>query len=178
MQSQTRHALLLAAALAAGALTLSSVHAQGQPQVQPQVQVKDPWVRATVPAQKATGAFMQITAPEGSKLVEVRSPVAGVVELHEMTMVDNVMKMRQVPGIDIPPKGAELKPGGYHVMLMDLKQQVKEGDAVPMTLVVQGKDGRRQTVEVSARARALTTPSARIGDKGGDTGAAHGGMKH
>ncbi len=178
MTLPTRRSILLAAACITGVLPLSAARAQ----VQPQVQVREPWVRATVPAQKATGAFMQITAPEGSKLVEARSPVAGVVELHEMAIVDNVMKMRQIPGIDIPAKGAELKPGGYHVMLMDLKQQVKEGDAVPLTLVVQGKDGKRQTVEVSARARALTTPAARSGDKGGDKGSGHGahggGMKH
>jgi hypothetical protein len=90
------------------------------------------------------------------RLVEARSPVAGVVEIHEMTMVDNVMRMRAVPGLELPAgKAVELKPGGYHVMLMDLKGQVKEGQSVPLTLVVEGRDKKRQTVEVKAQVRAL-----------------------
>ena len=121
-----------------------------------QVTVKDAWVRATVPAQKATGAFMQLQATQATRLVAARSPVAGVVEIHEMTMVDNVMKMRAVPGLDLPAgKAVELKPGGYHVMLMDLKGQVKEGQSVPLTLVVEGSDKKRQSVEVKAQVRAL-----------------------
>ncbi len=121
-----------------------------------QVTVKDAWVRATVPAQKATGAFMQLQATQATRLVAARSPVAGVVEIHEMTMVDNVMRMRAVPGLDLPAgKAVELTPGGYHVMLMDLKGQVKEGQSVPLTLVVEGRDKKRQTVEVKAEVRAL-----------------------
>lgn len=122
-----------------------------------QVQVKDPWVRATVPQQTATGAFMQLSSPTDARLVSASSPVAGVVELHEMAMEKDVMKMRAVPGIAIPAgKGAELKPGGYHVMLMNLKSQMKEGDVVPITLVVEGKDGKRQTLEVKAPVRPLS----------------------
>jgi hypothetical protein len=125
-----------------------------------QVTVKDPWVRATVPQQKATGAFMHLRSPRDARLVEARSPVAGVVELHEMAMEKEVMKMRAVPGIDIAAgKGAELKPGGYHVMLMELKGQVKEGDMVPITLVVEYKDKKRQTIEIQAPARPLKTPA-------------------
>jgi copper(I)-binding protein len=121
-----------------------------------QVTVKDAWVRATVPAQMATGAFMQLQATQAMRLVEARSPVAGVVEIHDMTMVDNVMRMRAVPGLELPAgKAVELKPGGYHVMLMDLKGQVKEGQSVPLTLVVEGRDKKRQTVEVKAQVRAL-----------------------
>ena len=97
-----------------------------------QVSVKEPWVRATVAQQKATGAFMQITSAQDARLVEAKSPVAGVVEVHEMVMEKDVMKMRAVPGLDLPAgKSIELKPGGYHVMLMDLKQQMKVGDSVP-----------------------------------------------
>ena len=124
-----------------------------------QVTVKDPWVRATVSQQKATGAFMQITSAQDARLVEAKSPVAGVVEVHEMTMEKDVMKMRALAnGLDLPAgKSIELKPGGYHVMLMDLKQQMKEGDTVPMTLVVEGKDKKRATVEVKATVKALAT---------------------
>lgn len=120
------------------------------------VDIKDPWVRATVAQQKATGAFMQLTAQSDSKLVEVKSPVAGVVEIHEMAMEKDVMKMRQVPGVALPAgKAVELKPGGYHVMLMDLKAQVKEGDTVPLTLVFEGKDGKRQNLDIKAAAKPL-----------------------
>ena len=121
-----------------------------------QVTVKEPWVRATVAQQKATGAFMQITSAQDMRLVEAKSPVAGVVEVHEMVMDKDVMKMRAVPGLDLPAgKSVELKPGGYHVMLMDLKQQMKVGDSVPMTLVVEGKDKKRSNVEVTATVKPL-----------------------
>ena len=128
--------------------------------VMAQVTVKDPWVRATVPAQKATGAFMQITSAQDARLVEAKSPVAGVVEVHEMVMEKDVMKMRAMKGLDLPAgKTVELKPGGYHVMLMDLKEQMKEGTTVPVTLVVESKDRKRSTVEVKAAVKPLTTPA-------------------
>jgi periplasmic copper chaperone A len=130
-----------------------------------QTVVKDAWVRGTVPQQKATGAFMQLTSTQGGKLVSAASPVAGVVEIHEMAMEGNVMKMRAVPGLDLPAgKAVELKPGGYHVMLLDLKQTLTVGDTVPVSLVVEGKDGKRETIELKAPVKAL--------------GAAHDGMKH
>ena len=125
-----------------------------------QVTVKDPWVRATVPAQKSTGAFMQLTAPQDMRLIEARSPAAGVVEIHEMRMENNVMKMSAVEGIALPAgKTVNLASGSYHVMMMDLKAQVKEGDTVPLTLVVEDKDKKRQNIEVKAVARALGAPA-------------------
>lgn len=123
---------------------------------QAQIIVKDAWVRATVPQQRATGAFMQIDAASDSKLISASSPITPLVEVHEMAMQDNVMKMRQVSAVALPAgKTVELKPGGYHVMLMDLKQQVKEGNTLPLTLVFEDKEGKRATVEVSAQVRAL-----------------------
>lgn len=120
-----------------------------------QVAVKDAWVRATVPGQKATGAFLQITDAAGGRLVEARSGVAGVVELHEMAMEGTTMRMRAVPGIELPAgKTVELKPGGLHVMLMELKQPLAAGDSVALTLVVEGKDKKREVVEVKAPVRA------------------------
>ena len=91
------------------------------------VEVKDAWVRASVPSQKATGAFMKITSKEDAKLVAASSPVAGVVEVHEMKMEGDIMRMRAVAGgLDLPAgKTVELKSGGYHVMLMDLKTALK-----------------------------------------------------
>ena len=122
-----------------------------------QVTAKDPWVRATVPQQKATGVFMQLTAAKDAKLVSASSPVANVVEIHEMAMDNNVMKMRAIPGLALPAgKAVDLKPGGYHVMLIDLKAQVKDGDTVPVTLVVEGTDGKRETIELKAPARPLS----------------------
>ncbi len=142
--------------IATASLIAASVF--GAAGVQAQVTVKDAWVRATVPQQKATGAFMQLNAAKDSKLVSASSTLTPVVEVHEMTMQDNVMKMRQIPAVEVPAgKSVELKPGGYHVMLMDLKQQVKEGDTVPLSLVFEGKDGKRETVQVKAQVRALNT---------------------
>lgn len=127
---------------------------------QAQVTVDKPWVRATVAQQKATGAFFQLNAATDSRLVEVKSSVAGVAEIHEMAMQGDTMKMRAVPGLDLPAgKLVELKPGGYHVMLMDLKRQIKPGESVPLTLVFESKDKKRQSVEVQAEARQLGAPA-------------------
>ena len=121
-----------------------------------QVIVSDPWIRGTVPQQMATGAFMQLKSAKDAKLVEARSPAAGVVEIHEMKMENNVMRMRAVQALALPAgRTVELKPGGYHMMLMDLKQQMKEGEVVPVTLVVES-GGKRESIEVKAKVRAAT----------------------
>lgn len=138
----TIHSIIFATAMLAGA-------------AQAQVAVDGAWVRTTVPAQKATGAFMRLQAAQDSKLVSASSSAARAVEVHEMSMQHDVMKMRQVPFIALPAgKAVELKPGGYHLMLLDLNKQVKDGDTVPLTLVFEGKNGQRQTVEIQAPARA------------------------
>jgi copper(I)-binding protein len=124
-----------------------------------QTTVKDPWVRGTVPQQMATGMFAQITSAKGGKLVSASSPVAGVVEIHEMAMDGNVMKMRAIPSLDLPAgKAVELKPGGWHVMLMDLKQPLKAGDTVSVSLVIEGADKKRETVEVKAAVKSMAAP--------------------
>jgi len=141
---------------------------------QAQVHVTDAWVRATVPQQKATGAFMQIISQTDARLIEARSPVAGVVEIHEMSMDHGVMRMRAVAGVDLPAgKTVALKPGGYHIMFMDLKAQVKAGEMVPLTLVIEGRDGKRQTVELQVHAK--TAQPAGGMQQGGMK---HGDMKH
>lgn len=126
-----------------------------------QTTVTEPWVRGTVAQQKATGLFAQITSAQGGRLVSVSSPVAGVVEIHEMAMEGSIMKMRALPnGLDLPAgKAVSLRPGGYHVMLMDLKQQMKEGDTVPVTLVIEGVDKKRETLEIKALVKALAAAS-------------------
>ncbi|MBL8503787.1 MAG: copper chaperone PCu(A)C [Rhodocyclaceae bacterium] len=124
------------------------------------VAVKDAWVRGTTPAQKATGAFMEITSSDAAALLSAASPAAGVVEIHTMKMEDGVMKMRQIPKLDLPAgKGIKLQPGGNHVMLMDLKQQLKKGDVVPITLKIEGKDKQVQTLEIKAEVRDLAAPA-------------------
>lgn len=120
------------------------------------VKVDDPWVRGTVKGQMATGAFMAITASEAAALVSASSPVAGVVEIHTMKMEDGVMKMRQIPRLDLPAgKPVALEPGGYHVMLMDLKQPLKAGEMVPITLKLEGRDKAVTTLDVQAEVRPL-----------------------
>lgn len=137
-----------ALAIAGAALIAAPAHAQ--------VTVHDAWVRAAVPQQKATGAFMRLTAAQNARLVAASSPAAGVTEIHEMKLEGDVMKMRAVPALELPAGAAvELKPGGYHLMLMDLKQPVAAGAQLPLTLVFEGADGQRQTVQVQAPVRAL-----------------------
>ena len=101
----------------------------------PAIKVEGAWARATVLGQKGTGAFMNITAKEGTRLVGVSSPAAGVAEVHEMKMENDVMKMRALPGLDLPAgQTVQLKPGGYHVMLLDLKAPLAKDSTVPVTL--------------------------------------------
>ena len=114
------------------------------------VDIQGAWARATVPGQQATGAFMTLTASEGAKLVSVESAVAGVAEVHEMKMEGGIMRMRAVQGgLDLPAgKAVELKPGGYHVMLMDLKAPVAKDTTVPLTLVFKDAKGVESKVEI------------------------------
>lgn len=117
------------------------------------VTVTDAWARATVQGQKATGAFMKITAKDNAKLVGVSSPVAGVAEIHEMKMEKDIMKMAALPnGLDLPAgKAVELKPGGYHVMLMDLKAPLAKDTTVPVTLTFQDAKGVKSNVELKVQ---------------------------
>ncbi|MGC4941221.1 copper chaperone PCu(A)C [Kribbella sp. DT2] len=106
----------------------------------PSVLVEDAWVRTTAGAKDTTmtAAFMSLTNPGGAeiKLTSATSPVAGTVQLHEMTMKDGAMVMQEKAGGIAVPAGshAHLAPSGDHVMLMDLKQPLKPGDEVPLTL--------------------------------------------
>jgi len=125
-------------------------------QASAQVSVHDAWVRATVPGQHATGAFMQIVSTTDGKLVDVGSPAAKLVQIHQMVMNNDVMSMQQVAEVKLPAgTKVALEPSSYHVMLMDLNQQIKEGDEVPFTLTVEDAAGQRQIINVSAPARAL-----------------------
>ena len=145
MRGLVRSLIFVAAAAAAAA-----AHAQ--------VTVSGAWVRGTVPGQTATGAFMQLKSPDGAAIVGVDSPAAGIAEIHEMRMEGSTMRMRGVEKLDLPPgQTVELKPGGYHVMLMDLKGPLKKGDTVPIRLKVRSKSGQTQEVEVKAEVRDLAS---------------------
>ncbi len=129
-------------------LAAFSVHAE--------VIIKDAWIRATVPQQMATGAFFKIQSSIDMRVVSVQTSAAGVAEIHEMKMENNVMKMRAIEHLDLAAgKMVELKPGGYHLMLMDLTNQIKAGDIIPLTLVVEGKDKKRESVEIKLKARSF-----------------------
>lgn len=122
-----------------------------------QVTVTDPWIRATVPAAKASGAFMVLQSAQDARLLEVRTDVATNVEIHQMEMHGQMMKMHAVSGIDLPAgKPVSLASGGYHVMLMGLKQQMKAGDVVPLTLLVQQKGKAPELLSVKAIVQPLT----------------------
>ena len=127
------------------------------------VAVKDAWVRTTVPGQKGTGAFMSLTAKSDLRLVGVSSPVAGVAEVHEMTMNGDVMQMRAVAGVDLPAgKAVALQPGGFHVMLLDLKTALPKSATVPLTLLFKDAKGVESKVELTVPV-ATTAPNAARG---------------
>jgi len=151
--------------LIATLMTLTLVAANAQ-----SVEVKDAWARATVTGQKATGAFMKLTAKDGAKLVRASSPAAGITEVHEMKMDGDVMKMRAVQGgLDLPAgKTVELKPGGYHVMLMDLKAPLQKDSTVALTLVFQDAKGVESTMNLNLPVSTMV-PAGGMG---------HGAHKH
>jgi copper(I)-binding protein len=139
------------------------------------VEVKDAWARATVQGQKATGAFMTLTAKSTAKLVGATSSVAGVTEVHEMKMDNGVMKMKALEGgLELPAgKATSLKPGGYHVMLMDLKLPLQKDTTIPLTLVFKDAKGVESKME-------LKVPVSQTAPGGGDGmgGHQHGDMAH
>jgi periplasmic copper chaperone A len=113
-----------------------------------QVTVQDPYVRLAPPNAPATAAFMVIrnAGDKDVKVVKADNPVSKVTELHTHLNEGGVMKMRPVPAIDVKAKGeAVLKPGGLHVMMIDLKAPMKEGDTVPLTLTFD--DGSTKKVD-------------------------------
>ncbi|HEX8614668.1 MAG TPA: copper chaperone PCu(A)C [Telluria sp.] len=128
-----------------------------------QIKVEAPWARATVPVQKTSGAFMQLQSAKDARLVAATSPVAGAVEMHKMEMKGDQMKMGQVDAIDLPAgKAVKLASGGYHLMLIDLKRQLKAGDSVPLTLTVEYPNKKREsmTIEVPVKPLNFVSPPA------------------
>jgi copper(I)-binding protein len=131
-----------------------------------QVTAGNAWARATAPGQTIAGAYLKITSTTPSYLVGGSSPVAKAVEIHEMTMENNVMKMRPVSRVELPAgTPVELKPGGYHLMLVDVARPLVKGDSVPLTLIVEDKGGRRHTVEVNAEVTDLVGTGGHPGSR-------------
>ncbi|MEO7391688.1 MAG: copper chaperone PCu(A)C, partial [Ramlibacter sp.] len=133
--------------------------------------VEGAWVRSAVPGQQGTGAFMKLTAKEAMQLVGIATPVAGTAEVHEMKMEGDIMKMRAVDKLDLPAgRSVELRPGGYHLMLQDLKQPLAAGGTVPLTLTFRDAKGAQSKLE-------LNVPVATQGP-GTPAGGPTGGHKH
>lgn len=148
------------------------------------IEVKDAWVRTSVQGQKATGAFMNITAKDGAKLVGVSSPVAGLGEVHEMKMEGDVMKMRAITALDLPAgKTVALKPGGFHVMLMDLKTPLKKDSTIPLTLRFRDAQGKESTLDLQVNVSTQAPGGASSGSmpghmSSGQTAPHNPGMGH
>ncbi len=130
-----------------------------------------PWSRATPGGSKIAGSYLVIKNQGGSadRLVGATTRAAGRVEIHEMAMTGSVMTMRALPrGLDLPAgQEVKLEPGGFHIMFMELKAPLKEGDKVPVTLEFQ----RAGKVEVTFNVEAIGAK----GGHGGGRGAGHGG---
>jgi periplasmic copper chaperone A len=161
---------LLATVFIAGLLVMGTSFAQT-----PEIDIKNAWVRTTVPGQSATGAFLTITHKNGAKLVRAASPAAGVTEIHEMKMEGDIMKMRALPqGLELPAgKAVALAPGGHHIMLMDLKAALPKDALVPITLWF--KDGTGVETQLELKLPVAAVPP---GGKPGEPGKAAAEHKH
>jgi len=140
----------LVIAMAILAVALASGNAVADEYKARTLRISNAFVRATPPGAKVAGAFMTIEnqGRETDRLLSASSPVAGLVEIHEMAMDGGLMKMRSVKGIDVKPGATvELRPGGYHVMLEDLKQPLKQGEQVPVLLTFE----KAGTVEIKVK---------------------------
>jgi copper(I)-binding protein len=138
------------ASLAAASLLFLHAHAFAD------VVVGSPWIRATVPAQKTAGAFMQLQATAPTRLVQVASPVARRIEIHAMSMDGGTMRMRAVDGVDLPAnRNVDLAGGSYHLMLLDLQRQLKEGENVALTLIFVAPDGKRENLTVDVPVKSI-----------------------
>jgi periplasmic copper chaperone A len=124
--------------------------------VQAAVTATDAWVRGMVPTQKTTGAFFTLRSTEDARLIAVATPAAKTAEIHESGMDSGMMRMRPVESIALPAgRSVELKPGGFHVMLLGVAKPLVPGDIVPLTLTLVDATGKRSTVDVKAEVRPL-----------------------
>jgi len=140
----------------AGIIGICATLASAAALAQQKVEITNVWARATAPAQKVGAVYMDLKSPAAARLVSASSPAAAKTELHNMKLENNIMKMYPVEAIELPAgQSVKLAPGGFHVMLVDLKRDLVQGDTVPLTLTFEGNDKKRETVEVNAPVRAL-----------------------
>jgi copper(I)-binding protein len=120
------------------------------------VVARDAWVRGMVPVQHDTVAYMTLTSNEDAKVVGVRSPVARRAHLHASENSGSVMRMQAIEQLPLPAdRPVELKPGGTHVMLMDVSHALKPGETVPIEFTIENAKGQRSTLQVKAQVRPL-----------------------
>ncbi|MFY9327352.1 MAG: copper chaperone PCu(A)C [Georgfuchsia sp.] len=128
------------------------------------VGINSAWVRSTVPAQTTSTAYMALTSKGRATLVGISTPVAEDAEVHEMQLEGGVMKMRTTQRLPLPAgETVTLKPGGYHIMLIGLKQQLKPGDMVPITLRIENANMKVDTLVVNADVHDMTESPASSG---------------
>ncbi len=119
------------------------------------------WIKATIPGSTVSATYLRIKSAKAVKLVKVETPVAGIAELHSMNMKDSVMEMKAEDAFTVPAgKAIELKPGGMHIMLMQVARPINVGDKVPLTLTFEGADKKQLVMRVEAIARAPADHSA------------------
>ena len=141
----------------AALLIAASLQVHGQDATPPII--THAWVKTTVPGGSVSAAYLSIKSARPLKLVKVESPVAGLVEIHSMTMKDHVMEMKAVDTVEIPAnKLVELKPGGLHVMLMKVGKPINKGDKVPLVLTFEGADKKAVVVKLVANAQEKDAP--------------------
>jgi hypothetical protein len=129
-----------------------------------QVTVEKPWIRATAPGQTVAAGYLEIRSERAAMLVGASSPAAKRSEIHEMIMEQGVMKMRAVPSLPLPAgKTVELKPGGCHIMLVDIAKPLRSGEVVPISLVIETGKGQRQVVDIRAAVREITAQAEHSG---------------
>ncbi len=151
-------------------LSFIAVLAFGTAQAQ-HVEASDAWARATVAGQKTSGAFLKLKAHTAMRLVAASSPVAGVAEIHEMKMEGDVMRMRAVTGLELPTgQTVELKPGGYHLMLLDLKTALKPEQSIPLTLVFKDAQGKESKLALQVPVRGMAPGAGQGSHQGGHQG--------
>jgi len=121
-----------------------------------EIVVHEAWTRATAPGQTVAGVYFDVQSDSDAKLVGVETTLAGLAELHFMSMEGGVMRMRAVPEVDLPAgKTVKFKPGGLHIMLFDLERPLEAGSEVALSLLIEDAKGRQTQIAVSAEVRNL-----------------------